>query len=219
MFYGHFTHIFHQNTQGPCLKHIINQTTINLDIRLYYVVVEITDYSFIKIKLILGDFENLDIPCLTAGDLTCLVRPHSFSIAYFSYLCSNIPSSPAYNVYILQLIRFARACSTCNQFLFDGGRLTNALMLQSFIQSPLQAALRKSYDGYNDVALRKSYDGYNDLALRKSYDGYNDVALRKSYDGYNDVALRKSYDGYNDVVYQQYHPLGPMIFDVSHNNC
>jgi hypothetical protein len=35
----------------------------------------------------------------------------NFSIVNFPYLCSNIPASPAYDVYILQLIRYARACS------------------------------------------------------------------------------------------------------------
>ena len=40
----------------------------------------------------------------------------NFSIVNFSYLCSNIPSLPAYGVYISQLIRYARACSTYEQF-------------------------------------------------------------------------------------------------------
>ena len=36
----------------------------------------------------------------------------NFSIVNFTYLCSNIPSSPAYGVFVSQLIRYARACST-----------------------------------------------------------------------------------------------------------
>jgi hypothetical protein len=35
----------------------------------------------------------------------------NFSIVNFPYLCSNIPASSAYGVYISQLIRYARACS------------------------------------------------------------------------------------------------------------
>jgi hypothetical protein len=38
----------------------------------------------------------------------------NFSIVNFPYLFSNIPASPAYGVYISQLIRYARAC---DQFL------------------------------------------------------------------------------------------------------
>jgi hypothetical protein len=40
-------------------------------------VVEITDYSFFTTEPILGDFENLNILCLRAGDLSRLIRPHS----------------------------------------------------------------------------------------------------------------------------------------------
>ena len=40
----------------------------------------------------------------------------NFVIVNFPYTCSNIPLSPAYGVYISQLIQFARACSTYNQF-------------------------------------------------------------------------------------------------------
>jgi hypothetical protein len=44
----------------------------------------------------------------------------NFSIVNLTYLCNNIPASPAYGVYILQLIRYARACSTYDQFLVRG---------------------------------------------------------------------------------------------------
>ena len=36
----------------------------------------------------------------------------NFSIVNFPYLCSNIPSSAAYGVFVSQLIRYARACSS-----------------------------------------------------------------------------------------------------------
>jgi hypothetical protein len=41
----------------------------------------------------------------------------NFFIVKFPYLCSNIPASPAYGVYISQLIHYARACSAYHQFL------------------------------------------------------------------------------------------------------
>jgi hypothetical protein len=68
---------------------------------------------------------------------------------------SNIPSSAVYGVYISQLIRCARACSTYDQFLIRGSLLTNKLILQGFLQSRLQAAFRKFYGSYND--LRAGY--------------------------------------------------------------
>jgi hypothetical protein len=46
-------------------------------------------------------------------------------------LCSNILSSPAYDLYtsISQLIRYARTCPTKDYFLFEAVLLTNRLML------------------------------------------------------------------------------------------
>jgi hypothetical protein len=78
-----------------------------------------------------------------------------FSIVNFRYLylCNNIPSSSAYDVYILQLIRYARTCSTYDQFLIRGSLLTNKLVSQGFLQFRLQAAFRKFYDRYNDLII------------------------------------------------------------------
>lgn len=39
-----------------------------------------------------------------------------FSIVNFPYLSSNIPQSPVYGIYISQIIRFARACSSYQIF-------------------------------------------------------------------------------------------------------
>ena len=69
----------------------------------------------------------------------------NFSIVNFPYLCSNIPASPVYGVYISQLICYARACSAYDQFLLRGSLLTKKLMSQGFQMSRLQAAFRKFY--------------------------------------------------------------------------
>jgi hypothetical protein len=52
----------------------------------------------------------------------------NFSFVNFPYLCSDIPASPAYGLYILQLIRHAKACLKYDQFLVRGSLLTNKLM-------------------------------------------------------------------------------------------
>jgi hypothetical protein len=75
----------------------------------------------------------------------------NFSIVNFPCLCSNIPASTAYGIYISQLIRYARACSTYDQFLVRGNLLTVKLMSQGFQLSRLQAAFRKFYGCYNDL--------------------------------------------------------------------
>jgi hypothetical protein len=72
----------------------------------------------------------------------------NFAIVNFPYTCSNIPLSPAYGIYISQLIRYARACSTYNQF---SRLLTDKLIIQGFLQSRLMSAFRKFYGSYNDL--------------------------------------------------------------------
>ena len=41
----------------------------------------------------------------------------NFDIANSSFLCSNIPQSPAYGVFVSQLIRYARASSMYEDFI------------------------------------------------------------------------------------------------------
>ena len=49
--------------------------------------------------------------------LRCICNDHKLETRLdcckFPYICSNMPESPAYDVYILQLIRYARAYSSC----------------------------------------------------------------------------------------------------------
>ena len=46
-----------------------------------------------------------------------------FPIVNFPYLSSNIPESPAYGVFVIQLIRYARVCSKYDDFMFRGSIL------------------------------------------------------------------------------------------------
>ena len=41
-----------------------------------------------------------------------------FHIVNFPYVCSNIPYSPAYGVFVSQFACYARACSKYEDFLF-----------------------------------------------------------------------------------------------------
>ena len=49
---------------------------------------------------------------------------YNFHITNFPFLRSNIPSSPAYDVFISQLIRYARACSSYECFILKARRLS-----------------------------------------------------------------------------------------------
>ena len=66
----------------------------------------------------------------------------NFHITNFPFLSSNIPSSPAYGVFISQLIRYARACSSYECFL-RAARLSSKLLGQGYVMERLKSSLKK----------------------------------------------------------------------------
>ena len=77
-------------------------------------------------------------------------------ITNFPFLSSNIPSSPAYGVFISQIIRYARACSSYECFILRVVRLSNELLGQGYVKERLKSSLRKFYGRYGN--LTKQYE-------------------------------------------------------------
>ena len=69
---------------------------------------------------------------------------------------TRFPSSPAYGVFISQLIRYARACSSYECFILRTMRLSNKLLGQGYVKERLKSSLRKFYGRYGD--LTKQYE-------------------------------------------------------------
>ena len=67
----------------------------------------------------------------------------NFKIINFPNMCSNIPASPAYGVYISQLIRYARASSNYSDFLKRHLHLRNRLLDQGYKKIRLIRSLNK----------------------------------------------------------------------------
>ena len=80
----------------------------------------------------------------------------NFHITNFPFLSSNISSSPAYGVFISQLIRYARACSSYECFILRAMRPSNKLLGQGYVRERLKSSLRKFYGRYGD--LTKQYE-------------------------------------------------------------
>ena len=59
-----------------------------------------------------------------------------------------IPSSPAYGVFISQLIRYARACSSYECFLLRARRFSSKLLKQGYLVERLKSSFRKFYGRY-----------------------------------------------------------------------
>ena len=75
----------------------------------------------------------------------------NFKIINFPNMCSNIPASPAYGVYISQLIRYARASSNYSDFLKRHLHLRNRLLDQGYTKIRLIRSLKKFIFRYQDL--------------------------------------------------------------------
>ena len=72
-------------------------------------------------------------------------------ITNFPFLSSNILSSPAYGIFISQLIRYDRACFSYECFILRAVRLSSKLLGQGYVYGRLQSSLRKFYGRYGDL--------------------------------------------------------------------
>ncbi|KAK3105670.1 hypothetical protein FSP39_003027 [Pinctada imbricata] len=77
----------------------------------------------------------------------------NFSITNFPFLSSNIPSSPAYGVFISQLIRYARASTKYTDFVLRARRLSDKLLSQGYVCDRLTSSLRKFYGRYGELVI------------------------------------------------------------------
>ena len=75
----------------------------------------------------------------------------NFKIITFPNMCSNIPASPAYGVYISQLIRYARTCSNYSDFLKRHLYLRSRLLVQGYEKIRLIRSLKKFIFRYQDI--------------------------------------------------------------------
>jgi hypothetical protein len=66
-------------------------------------------------------------------------------------MCSNIPASPAYGVYISQLIRYARGSGNYSDFLKRHLHLRNRLLDQGYTKIRLIRPLKKFIFRYQDL--------------------------------------------------------------------
>ena len=85
----------------------------------------------------------------------------NFHITNFQFLSSNIPALSASDVFISQLIRYARTCSSYGCFILRATRLSNKLLEQGYAKERLESSLMKFYDRYRDLINNKR-DFYSD---------------------------------------------------------
>ena len=75
----------------------------------------------------------------------------NFHITNFPFLSSNIQSLSAYCVFISQLIRYARACSSYECFILRVRRFSSKLLKHGYLVERLKSSFRKFYGRYGDL--------------------------------------------------------------------
>jgi hypothetical protein len=90
-----------------------------------------------------GKITSNDLQNTTSTKIDDKRDDFNFKIINFPNMCSNIPASPAYGVYISQLIHYARASSHYSDFLKRHLRLRNRLLDQGYTKIRLIRSLKK----------------------------------------------------------------------------
>ena len=85
-----------------------------------------------------------------------------FEIVNFPWLDGDVPRCPSYGIYISQLVRFGRSCSSVVDFNYRNLSITNRLITQGFRYHKLRKAFCKFYNKYPDL-IRK----YNNVSCRE----------------------------------------------------
>ena len=78
-------------------------------------------------------------------------------IVNFPFLDGDVPCSPSYGVYILQLICFARVCSHVDDFNNRNKCLTSKLLKQGHRYHKLHKAISKFYNQHSELLVKGIY--------------------------------------------------------------
>ena len=105
----------------------------------------ITSASYLDLHLSIGRDGQLHTSIYDKRD------DFNFPITNFPFLSSNVPSSPAYGVFIDQLIRYTRACSSYECFILRARRHSSKLLKQGYFMERLKSSFRKFYGRYGDL--------------------------------------------------------------------
>ena len=78
----------------------------------------------------------------------------TFRIVNFPHMDSNIPTNPAYGVYISQLVRYARICTSKVDFMNRLRGLSLHLKQQVFVTNLLQKSFDKFFNRHGLIVVK-----------------------------------------------------------------
>ena len=91
---------------------------------------------------------NLSVSASTIRGIT------TFRIVNFPHMDSNIPTNPAYGVYVSQLVRYARICTSKVDFMKRLRGLSLRLRQQGFVTNLLQKSFNKFFNRHGLIVVK-----------------------------------------------------------------
>ena len=74
-----------------------------------------------------------------------------FPIVHFPWLSGDVPRLPSYGIYISQLVRFARCCTSVFDFHFKNLQITSKLLTQGYRYHKLRKTFGKFFRSYSEL--------------------------------------------------------------------
>ena len=99
-----------------------------------------------------------------------------FHIVKFPFMSSNIPSVPVYGVYVPQLTRYARCCSTYSDFLSRHRALVTKLLSQGYKINRLSNTFKKFYGRHTDLVGQYKKNVCQMIVPVKMIDFFSDLS-------------------------------------------
>ena len=75
-----------------------------------------------------------------------------FPIVNFTWLSGDVPRLPSYGIYILQLVRFARCCTSVFDFHSKNLQITSKLLTQAYRYHKLRKTFGKFFRSYSELS-------------------------------------------------------------------
>ena len=89
-----------------------------------------------------------------------------FPIVNFPWLCGDVPGLPTYGIYILQLVRFARCCTSILDFHSKNLQITSKLLTQGYRYHKLWKTFWKFFRSYSELLSKLSDISFQDYVSK-----------------------------------------------------
>ena len=104
-------------------------------------------------------FLDLNIKVIDSDVHTRVYDKHNdfgFPIVNFPWLSGDVPRLPSQGVYISQLVRFARCCTSISDFNFKNLQITSKLLIQGYRYHKHRKTFGKFFRSYSDLLSKLS---------------------------------------------------------------